>query len=291
MSTQPIAERFGAARRLFPVYSRLAEAAGLATLKYDSFEDIDEEPEQVVSTVEGWFDGIDTKLEPAQFRHLIQAEGFDSREEVLRCLAMRFSRKGSASQFDRDKLDLLLGQYLATCAPAAWAEQPTVSLSDVASVLAPMVGPVTPVMPKWLEPLEDLVRELNAYEHLQDLAKHGIFERGRTLKGQAGEKHAEPIVQVAFARFNYLLRRAFSQLWEADLWWIEQALDELESRGEFFIDASSAQLSPITPTSDLFGLLKQWQRPLFTDYAHDRTYHRVQQIRTVLDRSLSALPV
>jgi hypothetical protein len=82
------------------------------------------------------------------------------------------------------------------------------------------------------------------------------------------------------------VRQTFTTLWEADLWWIEQALDELESRAEFFVDCSEIGLSVIEPTNELSKMVKGWKRPSFTEYATDLTYQRVQKLRSILDQAL-----
>ncbi|MGZ4788254.1 MAG: hypothetical protein ACXVZX_07015 [Terriglobales bacterium] len=234
--------------------------------------------------IEKWLLQVDAAVGPAALRQFMQADTTFCDELTLRAVIRRYH--GNAQW--NDKLYVAVAEYLVNCSPKWFQETERVSLPDVADVLEPVLGPA-PELPNWLPELEALITELSAYEHLHELAEHGIFDRGRMLKAKVAKRGLDTMGLVAFARFNYLLRQTFTTLWEADLWWIQQALDELESRAEFFVDCSEIGLSVIEPTNELNALVHGWKRPSFTEYANDETYQKVQKLRTILDQALHQL--
>jgi hypothetical protein len=238
--------------------------------------------EQAVNAqVESWLRQVDGTTSPMQLRHFLQDETTSVDEPTLRALGHRFRHQTGAS----DKLFITVAEYLYRFAPAGFAEQPRIPLASVAEILEPVLGPAEN-LPDWLPELEELVEQLIACEHMHDLANTGIFDRGRKLKARVSAEGLDTMGLVAFARFNYMLRRTFTMLWESEVWWIEQALNELESRAEFFVDCSEIGLSSIVPTNELFHMVCQWRRPYFTDYATDQTYQKVQKVRQILEAAL-----
>jgi hypothetical protein len=231
--------------------------------------------------VEKWLLQVDAAVSPAALRNFIQSNDPYADDLTLGSVIRRYHGKPQWG----DKLYVAVAEYLVKCSPKWFLETQRVSLADVADVLEPVLGPAGE-LPKWLPELEDLITELSAYEHLHELAEHGIFERGRQLKARVSKNGLESMGLVAFARFNYLLRQTFTILWQADLWWIQQALDELESRAEFFVDCTEIGLSLIEPTNELNKMVHEWKQPSFNEYATDETYQRVQKLRQILDQSL-----
>jgi hypothetical protein len=231
--------------------------------------------------LDSWLVQIDSAVSPAQLRQFLQSGTTVCDEPTLVPVIRRYHGHSQWS----DKLYVSVAEFLVNCAPKWFTSTERVSLADVADVLEPILGPAGD-LPKWLPELEALIIELSTYEHLHELADHGLFDRGRKLKAKVSKGGLDTMGMVAFARFNYLLRQTFTTLWEADLWWIEQALDELESRAEFFVDCSDIGLSVIEPTNELFKMVKGWKRPSFTEYANDLTYQRVQKLRSILDQAL-----
>ncbi len=231
---------------------------------------------------EAWLRKIDSVTSPMQLRHYLQDEGTGCDEPTLRGLGQRFREHQPSAA---DKLFIVVAEYLYRFAPAGFSEMATIPLAHVAEILEPILG-VAEDLPDWLPELEDLVNELFACEHLHDLTKTGIFDRGRKLKARVSAEGLDTMGLVAFARFNFLLRRTFTTLWEAEVWWIEQALNELESRAEFFVDCTEIGLSPIVPTNELFHMVCQWKQPSFSDYAQDQTYQKVQKVRQILETAL-----
>jgi hypothetical protein len=232
--------------------------------------------------LEKWFQQIETAVSPSTLRQFVQSVPIN--EPTLAEVIRHYHGHAEWS----DKLYVCVAEYLIKCTPKWFQETERVTMADVADVLEPVLGPAGE-LPKWLPELESLITELSAYEHLHELAEHGIFDRGRQLKGRVAKAGLDTMGLVAFARFNYLLRQTFTTLWEADIWWIQQALDELESRAEYFVDCTDIGLSFLEPTDDLNKMVHEWKRPSFNEYAHDETYQRVQKLRTILDNSLHQL--
>jgi len=231
---------------------------------------------------EAWLRKIDSVTSPMQMRHYLQDENTVCDEPTLRGLGQRFRAHQPVAA---DKLFIVVAEYLYRFAPQGFSEMTMIPLAHVAEILEPIVG-IAEDLPDWLPELEEIVNELFACEHLHDLAKTGIFDKGRKLKARVSADGLDTMGLVAFARFNFLLRRTFTTLWEAEVWWIEQALNELESRAEFFVDCTEIGLSPIVPTNELFHMVCQWKRPSFSDYAQDQTYQKVQKVRQILETAL-----
>jgi hypothetical protein len=234
--------------------------------------------------IDKWLAEVDAAVSPSALRQFMQSADTACDEATLGALIRRYHGQVQSS----DKLYVSVAEYLVNCAPAWFAETQRVSMADVADVLEPVLGPAGD-LPSWLPELEALITELSAYEHLHELAEHGIFDRGRHLKAKVAKGGLDSMGLVAFARFNYLVRQTFTLLWEADIWWIQQALDELESRAEFFVDCSDIGLSLIEPTNELNQMVHEWKRPSFTEYATDETYQKVQKLRAILDQALHQL--
>ena len=234
--------------------------------------------------VEKWFTQVDAAVSPSVLRQFLQSGAASCNEETLAAIIRRYKGQSQST----DKLYVAVAEYLVNCSPKWFVDTDRVSMADVAEVLEPVLGSAGEY-PSWLPELEALITELSAYEHLHELAEHGIFDRGRQLKAKVGKGGLNTMGLVAFARFNYLVRQTFTTLWEADLWWIQQTLDELDSRAEFFVDCTEIGMSVIEPTNELNQMVHEWKRPSFTDYATDETYQRVQKLRTILDRALHQL--
>jgi hypothetical protein len=231
---------------------------------------------------EAWLRQLDSVTSPMQLRHFLQNENTACNEPTLKALGQRFHYHHPAAA---DKLFITVAEYLYRFAPQGFSEMSTIPLAHVAEILEPILGEADD-LPDWLPELEGLVHELFACEHLHDLARTGIFDKGRKLKARVSVDGLDTMGFVAFARFNFLLRRTFTMLWEAEVWWIEQALNELESRAEFFVDCSEIGLSTIVPTNELFHMVCQWKQPSFSDYAQDQTYQKVQKVRQILETAL-----
>src|SRR4051812_12290850 len=205
---------------LITFYVSLGKSVGIACPFPDGHSTAEQE--------EQWMGKVDVRVTPTELRRFLQDDETRADSSTLQSLALRYRQHHAP-----DKLFITVAEYLYRFSPEWFKEQAMVSMSDVADVLKPVLGPATE-FPQWLPDLEELISELSTYEHLHHLASNGIFDRGRKLKARVAAEGIDTMGLVAFARFNYVLRKTFTTLWDSELWWIEQALNELESRAEFF---------------------------------------------------------
>ena len=114
--SSPVA-RWRSARRLYPIYCALAVQFGFEPAPYENLDEASAQAADFLPRVQAWFDTIDTRLQVAQFRQLLQGTAIASSEEKLQALIERHISKPEKSESDRDKLDFLLVQYFAVCSP------------------------------------------------------------------------------------------------------------------------------------------------------------------------------
>ena len=151
-------------------------------------------------------------------------------EPGLRAFIQRQLRKPDKTDVDRDKIDLLLVQYFALCAPEELCRD-EINLEDVAKVLQPVLPEADATPLEWCEPLDEILEKLAQCHSLRDLMEDGLLEQGRLLKDSAGRMFYDPAALVAFCRFNFLLRRAFIRMLHADLSAVQDAIEALEANG------------------------------------------------------------
>jgi hypothetical protein len=111
------AARWTEARLAYPLYAALAAQFELAPLPYSASELPPARPTRDVFDRDlQWFDAIDEKVRAFQIRQL-PPETLNSSEEALRAFIQRLLKRADKTTVDRDKIDLLLVQYFALCAP------------------------------------------------------------------------------------------------------------------------------------------------------------------------------
>src|SRR5258708_20745771 len=126
-------------RRLYVIYAELDRVfeLGLPSCQDLEFPSVRCEPE-VMERVRNWFEQMDGGVQVWQLRQLLQSTNLQT-EENLRDLISRHMSKTQRTEIDRDKVDFLLVQYFAHCAPHGLYEQ-KITLEEVARVLTPVVG-------------------------------------------------------------------------------------------------------------------------------------------------------
>ena len=110
-----------------------------------------------------WLDTIDDNLLAYQLRQ-VPSEILNASEPALRSFIQRQLRKPNKTAVDRDKVDWLLVQYFALCAPEELYRQ-EIQLGDVARVLQPVLAAADSTPLEWCEPLDKILG------HLERLAK------------------------------------------------------------------------------------------------------------------------
>ena len=132
VSNASVAAQWRAVRRLYPIYTALAERFGLGTPPYENLQlSAGESESAVIARVETWLGEMDERIQPHQFRQMLQSSGFANAEDKLHALVLRHLAKPGRGEADRDKLDFLLTQYLAIGTPPSFHGR-DLSLEDVA---------------------------------------------------------------------------------------------------------------------------------------------------------------
>jgi hypothetical protein len=216
-------------------------------------------------------------------------ETLNASEQSLRAFVHRQLRKPNKTNADRDKIDLLLVQYFALCAPEE-LYRGEITREDVAEILKPVLAEADPTLLEWCQPVEEILDALENCHSLRDLMEHQLLEQGRLIKESAGAMFYDPAALVAFVRFNFLLRRAFIRLLHADLSAMMHAIDGLEARGIKAVDCRRAGFSAAETTSQLLHYCENWRQPFQKDYTASSVTHAFEQLlalRADLEEALS----
>ncbi len=287
-SSGEVAAQWGKARRLYAVYSSMLEkfALGLPPCR-DLESPIDRKEPEVLERIWKWFAQMDERIHVHQLRQLLQTSKLGT-EENLRLLAQHYLDKEAKADSDRDKIDFLLVQYLASCAPPGFYDR-EITFEEVGQVLEPLLGETGIHPPKWAQPLEAATNNLANYRSLRDLLDPGTLERTRALKASAGDMYYGPTSLVAITRFNFLVRRTFVRLIAADLHAIRFGLHELEKAGVTHLDCSSADLSSAEPLDHLRHICHEWKKPFRAAYAASQNFKELMEIRRSVEVAVSQI--
>src|ERR1700676_3554774 len=228
--------RWAEAVSVSPIYLSLAKQLGIS-IPFTQRKLPETADSELFSQVESWLDDMDQRVLVYQLRHLLQMTTMNASESSLKSLIERHLRKPTKTHFDRDKIDFLLVQYFALCAPAKIYHK-RIEHSDVAEVMRPILGEVAPAKLVWCEPLEAMIEGLHGFRSLREILKTNFIEQGRRVKESAGGMFYDASALLAFIRFNFLLRRTLIELMHADLIAIRSGLLQLEAAGAPTIDCS-----------------------------------------------------
>ncbi|MGA8367580.1 MAG: hypothetical protein ACLQMT_08360 [Candidatus Acidiferrales bacterium] len=265
------------ARQAYPLYAALATQFHLAPLLHPSGGLPSAQPaESALDRDLLWLDAIDEKVMAFQIRQL-PPELLNASEGSLRALLRRQLRRSGKTAADRDKIDFLLVQYFALCAPADFCRR-EISPLDVARVLQPVLPEADATPLEWCQPLDKILDELGHCQSLRDIMERGLLEQGRLLKDSAGFMFYDPAALVAFCRFNFLLRRAFIRLLHADLSAVREAIEALEAKGIRTADCRRAGFSAAETTAQLRHFCENWRQPFQKDYTENSVRHAFEQL-------------
>jgi len=289
--TETPPQRWVEAQLVFPVYRAMAEQFNLSGPPC-TLEDLcgQDRNEELLQAVRGWFDQMDRDTPVHQVRQLLQAN-YAAAEKNLRAFALRLLRKPSKQASDRNKVDFVIVQYFAACAPQHVATRDA-SYADTAQVLRPILGNVSPQTPETLKPLETILEGARQCGSLAELLHSKLLEQGRIVKDGLGDGFYQPDSLVAFCRFNYLLRRAFIRLSHADLRVTRDALCQLEGCGIDRIDCRAAGLSAAEPVAELHRICSDWKHPFraeFNEYSIPTMLERLIALRAAAEAALAAV--
>jgi hypothetical protein len=229
-------EQWEELRSVFPIYVALAKQLEIAIPIPQDKRNLPEKPPlELFKQVQNWLDGLDSRVLVHQLRHLLQQTTLNASESGLRALIQRHLRKPAKTNTDRDKIDFLLVQYFALCAPAKIYHK-QIELADTAVVMKPVLGETDIAPLAWCEPLEKMITSLRGFRSLRDMLKNSFIAEGRKVKEAAGGMFYDPSALLTFIRFNFLLRRTLIELMHADLIAIRSGLMQLEAAGAPTID-------------------------------------------------------
>jgi hypothetical protein len=275
-------------RSVFPIYVALAKHLRIEIPIPQNKRVLAEKADlELFSQLLAWLDSMDQQVMVHQLRHLLQMTTLNASESGLRALIMRHLRKSAKSTTDRDKIDFLLVQYFALCAPAKIYHK-QIELSDVAQVMKPVLGEVDTAPLPWCEPLEKMIATLRSFKSLRDILKTSFIEQGRRVKESAGGMFYDPSAMLTFVRFNFLLRRTLIELMHADLIFIRSAIAHLENLGAKTVDCHSYGLTAAEPISKVRQLADEWKQPFQKDYTErsvNQAFEKLLALRADLERT------
>lgn len=279
-------------RSVFPIYLALAKQLEIAIPFPQEKRNLPEKPDlELFDEVETWLDEMDQRVAVHELRKLLQTTTLNANESSLCSLIHRHLQKSSKTNVDRDKVDFLLVQYFALCAPAKIYHK-QIELSDVAQVMKSVLGHVDDSTLEWCEPLEQMIEKLRAFRSLREILKTNFIEQGRKVKETAGGMFYDSAALLAFVRFNFLLRRTFIELMHADLIAIRSSLSQLETAGVRTIDCRHFGLSDSEPLVKIRETADEWKQPFQKDYTErsvSQTFEKLLGLRTDVEQALERI--
>ncbi|HXN50580.1 MAG TPA: hypothetical protein VN943_01495 [Candidatus Acidoferrum sp.] len=285
-------EEWAELRSVFPIYLALAKQLEIAIPFPQETRNLPEKPPlELFKQVQIWLDALDSRVLVHQLRHLLQQTTLNASESGLRALIQRHLRKPSKTNVDRDKIDFLLVQYFALCAPAKIYHK-QIHLDDAATVMKPVLGETDSAPLAWCEPLEKMIAALRGFRSLRDMLKTNFIAEGRKVKETAGGMFYDPSALLAFIRFNFLLRRTLIELMHADLIAIRAGVGQLESAGARTMDCRRFGLSASEPVSKIRELADEWKQPFQKEYTErtvSETFEKLLNLRSDVEQALEHL--
>jgi hypothetical protein len=279
-------------RSVFPIYIALAKQLQFEIPIAQNKRVLPEKADAgLFEQIQTWLDSMDERVLVYQLRHLLQMTTLNASESGLRALIHRHLRKPSKSTADRDKIDFLLVQYFALCAPPKIYHK-QIELADVAQVMKPVFGDVDPAPLSWCEPLEEMIKTLRGLRSLKEILKTNFIDQGRRVKESAGGMFYDPCAMITFVRFNFLLRRTIIELMHADLIAIRAGLAELEEASVRLIDCHHVGLSASEPVTKILDMANEWKQPFqkeYTERSVSQAFEKLLGLRADVDAALERL--
>jgi len=276
-------------RSVFPIYLALAKKLDIEVPVPQEKRNLPEKPDlELFEEVDNWLDEMDQRVAVHELRHLLQTTTLNASESSLCALIHRHLKKTKKSNVDRDKIDFLLVQYFALCAPAKIYHK-QIEPSDVDQVMKPVLGDVASTTLDWCEPLEKMIVTLRGFRSLRDILKTNFIEQGRKVKETAGGMFYDPAALLTFVRFNFLLRRTFIELMHADLIAIRSGLAQLEAAGTRVIDCHTLGLTNSEPLAKIRDIADEWKQPFqkeYTERSVNQTFEKLLGLRADVEKAL-----
>jgi hypothetical protein len=277
------------AREVFPIYLALGKQLKIEIPLPQAKRNLPEKPDlELFTQVHDWLDSMDQQVMVHQLRHLLQMTTLNASETGLRALISRHLRKSKKTNTDRDKIDFLLVQYFALCAPAKIYHK-QIEPADVAQVMLPVLGEVAPDPLAWCSPLEKMIESLRGFRSLREILKTNFIEQGRKVKETAGGMFYDPAALIAFIRFNFLLRRTLIELMHADLIAIRTGVSQLEAGGVRILDCHHFGLSAGEPLTKIRAIADEWKQPFQQEYTErtvSQAFDKLLGLRTDVEQAI-----
>jgi hypothetical protein len=270
-------------RRLYPVYTALAREFAIEVQPCPELESYVASAE-ALANAKRWLAEMDHRVQIHQLRQFVQTSA-QADEAVLRALLHCQLNKENPADRNRDKVDFLLVQLFSQAAPADISGS-SLSLTEAAKILRPILGAVEFSAAEWLEPLDDLLGKAYRAKNLNELFTSRIIEQGRHIKTTCGDKFFEPAAMVAFARFGFLVRRAFFTLMHQDLNVILDGLRDLEAQGITTLDCRKAQFAADEPIARLRMICLSWKVMFHAEYSAGQPLCILVDLRTAVESAL-----
>jgi hypothetical protein len=239
---------------------------------------------EVTARAEQWLADMDQRVQIHQLRQFVQTSA-QADEAFLHGLLSCHLKKQKHTEQDRDKVDFLLVQIFSQAAPAD-ISGPSLSLTEAAKILQPVLGTVEISPADWLDPLEELLGKAYRAKNLNQLFTSRIIEQGRQIKASSGDKFFEPSSMVAFARFGFLVRRAFFRLMHQDLNTILDGLRDLEAQGVTTLDCRKAQFAADEPVARLRMICQSWKVMFHAEYSSGQPLCILVDLRSAVESAL-----
>jgi hypothetical protein len=285
-------EQWAEFRSVFPIYLALAKQLEIAIPFPQETRNLPEKPAlELFKQVQNWLESLDSRVLAHQLRHLLQQTTLNASESGLRALIQRHLRKPSKANIDRDKIDFLLVQYFALCAPAKIYHK-QIELEDTAAVMKPVLGETDTAPLSWCEPLEKMITALRGFRSLRDMLKTNFIAEGRKVKEAAGGMFYDPSALLSFIRFNFLLRRTLIELMHADLIAIRTGLQQLETAGTRALDCRQSGFAASEPVAKIRQFADEWKQPFQKEYTErtvNETFDKLLNLRSDVEGSLEQL--
>ncbi|GAC1620789.1 MAG: hypothetical protein PVS2B2_16960 [Candidatus Acidiferrum sp.] len=279
-------------RSVFPIYVALAKQLQFEIPIAPNKRVLPEKADSdLFAQIQTWLDSMDQRVLVYQLRQLLQMTTLNASESGLRALIHRHLRKTTKSSADRDKIDFLLVQYFALCAPPKIYHK-QIELADVAQVMKPVFGEVHTVPLSWCEPLDQMIQSLRGLRCLREILKTNFIEQGRKVKESAGGMFYDPCAMITFVRFNFLLRRTIIELMHADLIAIRAGLAALEAASVHLIDCHHLGLTGTEPVSKILEMASEWKQPFqkeYTERSVNQAFEKLLGLRSDVDAALARL--
>jgi hypothetical protein len=285
-------EQWEELRSVFPIYLALARHLEFEIPFAPDRRNLPVKADADVSSeVQNWINSMDQRVMVHQLRHLLQMTTLNASESGLRALILRHLRKTAKNNTDRDKIDFLLVQYFALCAPPKTYHK-QIDLADTAQVMRPVLGETEATPLAWCEPLEKMIESLRGFRSLRDMLKTNFIDQGRRVKESAGGMFYDPSALLAFIRFNFLLRRTLIELMHADLISIRSGLTQLEANGIRFLDGRQGGFSANEPITKIRQAAEDWKQPFQKEYTErtvNQAFEKLLGLRADVERALEKL--